>query len=80
MHADLDLDTSSYQLNLVLRQEPQQFDLQGQRQFIDLAQWERAPVGQLDPALPLVVGTPEGAPLVAEELAFEEGSRESRHS
>src|SRR5215467_720622 len=72
-HVDGDDVAPAYPLDLALLQEAQQLDLQGQAHLGDLVQEQGAAVAHLHLALPLGVGAREGALLVAEQLALQEG-------
>ena len=54
-------------------EHPQQLDLGGGRDLADLVEEDGAGVGQLEPAQPPLGGAGEGALLVAEQLALEQG-------
>ena len=54
-------------------QHAQQLGLRGRRDLADLVEEDGAGVGQLEPAQPPLGGAGEGALLVAEQLALEQG-------
>src|SRR6185437_10359951 len=58
--------------DLARLERPEEFDLSAHRDIADLVEEERAAVGVLEPPFPLAVGAGEGAPDVAEQLAFED--------
>ncbi len=58
--------------DLARLERPEQLDLGRERDVADLVEEQGAAVGVLEPPFALAVGAGEGAPDVAEELAFED--------
>ena len=75
---DPNLTRSSQPLKLALLENAQQFDLEIRRQVTDLVQKNSPPVGQLKLALFLAGRPGKGAPLMAEQLVFEQLGRQRR--
>src|SRR5262249_17784959 len=76
--ADIELDrrAPADALELAFLEDAQELHLRAGRSFADLVEKQRAPVGRLEDALALRRRAGEGAFLVAEQLALQEGFRE----
>jgi len=75
---DLDAAVGAQPLQGLLLQYAQQLDLLRQRHAFDLVEEQRAAGGMLDAADALALGAGEGAALMAEQLALEDGFRDRR--
>src|SRR5207245_8304766 len=72
----LDVLVPTHPLEFPFLQDPQELHLHGRRDLADLIQEERAAVGLLELSLLLHRGPGKGAPLVPEELRFQQGLRQ----
>jgi len=70
---DLDLLPPPDPLERLVLEESEELDLEREREFPDLVQEERPPLGVLYLPFLLLDGTGKGPPLVAEQLGLEEG-------
>src|SRR5262249_38191475 len=75
-HVDLDAPVRAELLHLALLEHAEELQLHVEGDALDFIQEQRAGARQLDLADAIVDGTREGAALVAEELALEQGVRE----
>ena len=76
VHADVVLTADA--LERLLLEKPQELRLQPRHHLADLVEEHRAAVGRLEQAALLLAGVGEGAALVTEQLAFEQGLRDRR--
>ena len=72
-HVHADRLLAADPLQFVLLEHAQQLGLHGRRGLADLVEEQGAAVGLDEAALAAAVGAGEGAPLVAEQLGFEQG-------
>jgi hypothetical protein len=72
-HVDRDRLASAQAHHFAFLQHAQQLDLHRQRQVADLVEEQGAAVGRLEPAGLGLLGAGEGAPLIAEQLALDQG-------
>ena len=77
-HVDLDRAMPADPLDHLILQEAQQLDLHRQRQVADFVEEQRAAIGALDLADGLLHRAGEGALLMAEQLAFQQGLGDRR--